>query len=312
MLEHFERTFARRAVDAQPGDVEDPAREPATEHVRSALVRARREEVVLHVLHAGLDFALLFRASWRGRRDLEAVVSRQLPVAAIQRRWLARRERCANHRRLQIVGHDDGGHSAEVLEGLHVQQQPGLDLLVEADARELMARVAQHHHEHVRLAKTPFFGVVELADIAEVHLRLLPGLGLQRDRDVFRTHAARATNGAAQSLDRGHAAVELRVLLTEPVVDRLRARPLAHQRLDQAAVPLDAAALLRGRARNRALRLHGTTQLIERRQRVHRTVPQARRDQRLPIHALGVGAHAEQRRRRATTRPHPMQTNELL
>jgi hypothetical protein len=30
------------------------------------------------------------------------------------------------------------------------------------------------------------------------------------------------------------------------------------------------------------------------------------------VHALGVGAHAEQRRRCATPCPHPMQTNELL
>jgi hypothetical protein len=75
---------------------------------------------------------------------------------------------------------------------------------------------------------------------------------------------------------------------------------------------LDYAAVLRWRACNRALRFDGATQLIERRQRVHRPVPQTRRDQRLPIHALGVGAHRQQRRRLAAPTPHPMQTNELL
>src|SRR5690606_5961159 len=117
-------------------------RKLATEHVSSALIRPRREEVVLHVFHARLHFALLFGASRRGRRDLEAVVSRKLTVATIQRRWLARRERRANDRRLQVVGYDDGRCSAEVLEGLHVKQEPSLDLLVEADTRKLMARMA--------------------------------------------------------------------------------------------------------------------------------------------------------------------------
>ena len=46
---------------------------------------AAAEEVPLHVLHAGLDLALLLRVVDRRRVDLEPVVTGQLAVAAVER-----------------------------------------------------------------------------------------------------------------------------------------------------------------------------------------------------------------------------------
>lgn len=91
--------------------------------------------------------------------------------------------------------------------------KPRLDLLVEADPGELMARVTQHHDEHMGLTQSAFGGIVEVADVTEVDLRFLSGVRLQRDRDVLRAHAALAPNGTTHALDRGDAASELRMLL---------------------------------------------------------------------------------------------------
>lgn len=85
-----------------------------------------------------------------------------------------------------IFRHDDGGYALEVLERLDVQQEPGLDLLIEADPRELMARVAQHHDKHARFTQSTFGRIVEVADVSKVDLCFLSGIGLQGDRDVLR------------------------------------------------------------------------------------------------------------------------------
>ena len=137
-------------------------------------------------------------------------------------RILVDAERGAYDSGLQVVRHKNVGNAAEVLEAPYMKIEPGFDLLVEDEVAEDVPTETQRHHEDPAPTQHSTLRVVALAGVAEVHLRLLPRLGLQRDRDAFGAHTASATNGAAQSLDRRHTAVELRLLLTDPIVDRLR------------------------------------------------------------------------------------------
>ncbi len=81
-----------------------------------------------------------------------------------------------------------------------MKPQPSLYLLVEADPCKLVARVTQHHHEHVGLAQSSLCGIVDAADIAEVHLRFLPRNCLERDCHVFGAHTSFTKHSAAQPL----------------------------------------------------------------------------------------------------------------
>ena len=187
-------------MPALAGDLPRPPRELAAEDAGVELLAARGEEIPFHVLHCRLDLALLLGAADGRRIDLEAVVPRALPVAAIEGRRARDTERGADHRGLQIVRHDDGGHAAERGERLGVAREPGLDALIEDDATEEVARVAEHEDKDPRLAEHAGGGIVEAADVAEVDLGELAGRRLDWDRDVVRLDATRPLEAETQPL----------------------------------------------------------------------------------------------------------------
>src|SRR5262249_57034115 len=95
---------AGRAVLAAPGDLLDPAGQLAADLV-DVSAGSTLEEIVLHVLHARLDLPLLLRRARRRRVDLEAVVPRQLAVAAVERALSGDAQGGADHGGLQGIGH---------------------------------------------------------------------------------------------------------------------------------------------------------------------------------------------------------------
>jgi hypothetical protein len=99
------------AVDALVGDAVDPASEVSARGVRVAACHAG-DAVPLHVADTRFDLALLFRLAHGRRVHLEAVVTGQLPVAAVQGGRAADAERRADDGGLEVVGHDNLGHAA--------------------------------------------------------------------------------------------------------------------------------------------------------------------------------------------------------
>src|SRR3954467_14982975 len=100
-LKYLQGTSPRRAMDARAGNLQRPTTELAI-HLRNVLVAAAAEEVVLHVLHARLDFPFLLGRARRRRVDAEAVMPREFAVAAVQFWQTAHAKSRANHRGLQI------------------------------------------------------------------------------------------------------------------------------------------------------------------------------------------------------------------
>lgn len=242
---------------------------------------------------------------------LEAVVAGQLAVAAIEHGLVVDPEGGADDRGLEVVRDEDTGDRAQLLEGLDVQTQPGLDLLVEDDAGHHVARVAQHHHEDVGLAHATGLGIPQLADAAEVDLSDLPGLGVDGDRHIVGVDPLGRSQPRAQALDRRHAAAAVLVLEAEAVIDRRRCRsavahlrdlvrPLGHRR-DLLRLGLEG-----------CVSLHRLPQFGHRGQLFGRAREQRRGLQCLAIPALGVGAHLEQAGDLATAVAHPVQPHEFL
>ena len=92
------------------------------------------------------------------------------------------------HRRLEVVEHDPGGHAAEALEGAAMQAQPGGDLLVEDQLGVLVAAEGEGHDEDVGGAQLAAPRVEEGASRAEVDLSLLA-------RQRMDTHGDRGCGG---------------------------------------------------------------------------------------------------------------------
>ena len=139
-------------------------------------------------------------------------MSGEFAVAAVEDRLGADVERRSDHGGLEVVGDDGLRHAAEPLERRDVQGKPRIDLLVEDDARELMARVSQHHQKHVRGAQPLLRRVPQLADRAEVDLGDLSRQGHDRNRDVLRTYAACLGDAGDHALDRRQASAKLLVV----------------------------------------------------------------------------------------------------
>src|SRR5690606_6870208 len=86
--ERLEGALPCGAVLARTRNLADPAVQLTLQLVGRPSVLPP-EEVALHVLHARLDLAFLARVVDGGGVDLEAVVARQLAVAAVERGPLA-------------------------------------------------------------------------------------------------------------------------------------------------------------------------------------------------------------------------------
>src|SRR6478609_5621930 len=217
----LERSAARRSVDARSGNLAYPARKLAV-HCLQLLVEATAQEVVLHVLHAGLDLAFLLRCARRRWVDPEAIVASELSVAPIQFRQAAHAKRRANHRGLQVVRYDHARHTTKTRKRSLVKFEPCRCALVEDHLAVLMTAVAQNHHENPRLARHPRRRIPQFSRISEVHLRYVARLRLDRNRDIRRLHAARSANPMHQPFQSTEAAFEVRMLESKTVVNRLR------------------------------------------------------------------------------------------
>ena len=138
--------------------------------------RPAGQEVARHVVAAGLDLALVLGGAGAAGGDQEAVVLGALAVAALDDGVV---QNGLDDGRLEVVDDDLPGHAAEVLERPAVAAQPGLDLLVEHQAGELVAAAAEGHDEAPGLAQLAGLRVDLHAGGGEVDLGLLPWRGLQ-------------------------------------------------------------------------------------------------------------------------------------
>lgn len=272
-------------------DLDDPSGELGPQDLDIELGCTGAKEVVFDVLHPGLDLPFLLRRSrWR-RVDLEAMVSGQLAVASVEDRGTVDTEGCTDHSRLEVVGHDDLGHPAELLEGLDVQAHPRLDLLVEDDADDHVPRVGQDHHEDPRSAQPALRGLPELPDVAEVDLRHLAGRGLDRDGDVLGLDALCLSNPRAQPLDRREASRELFMLEPKSIEDGLRRRAMLEHRRHLADPRCDTRFLLGWSLRDRSP--DSCFQSLELGQLLRLALQEAGLAEQAAISKLGLRAHAE-------------------
>ncbi len=134
-------------------------------------------------------------------------------------------ERRADDGGLQVIGHEHPRHPAEVMKGFGMQLQPRRHRLVKDDASKHLAAEAQHHHEDPGFAWDSSLGVIQQADVAEVHLRHLPRVRLDPNVHVLSTDAAGLPNPLAQTLERRATPGKVLVLEPQRIVDPLRSLP---------------------------------------------------------------------------------------
>ena len=103
-----------------------------------------RQDLALGDLHADLDLGLVAGPSDAGRHDHAPVVGGELGIG---RRDLGLVAVGPLHAGLQVVGDEELGDDAEVLEGGHVGSQEALRALVSVGAREGVVREAEHGEE---------------------------------------------------------------------------------------------------------------------------------------------------------------------
>ena len=310
-LEDLARAARRRAVDALVGHLRVPRpQRPAIGLDVDGGVRL--PEAALHVPAGPLDLPLLLRTSRRGRVDLETIVAGELAVAPVQRQLVVDTEGGADHRALEVVGHEDGRDAPQGLERPHVEAEPGVDLLVEHQVHEHVPAVAQRHHEDPRAARHAPIRVVDPAGVHEVDLGHLPGGGLHGDRHVLGRGTRLAGQSQAEALHGREAPGVVRIAKAEPVVDGRRLGvlllPLV---LDRLAPALDARGLLRRRTRRM-----GGFQGSAQRRRLGQIAGIARQEPR-PTEGLQhppdrVPPHPQPPRDLAPAQPHPVQPHHLL
>ena len=158
---------------ARVGHVGDPGRELRVQ-IGDGGERARREERVAEEADEALDTALLIAARDRTRLGGVVGVTGELEPVGMKADVIPH---ALEHDAFQIVGEDDAGHAAEGGEGLDMAAQETLEGLVEREARVRRPRPGQHQHEAREPAGRAPDG--DLAEVAPIDLRLLPGQGVQ-------------------------------------------------------------------------------------------------------------------------------------
>jgi hypothetical protein len=171
--------------------------------------------------------------------------------------------------------------------------------------------VAEHEHENPRASQAAGERVVDAADLAEVDLRHVARRGLDGNGDVLGSDAALATDVPYQALHGPVRPIEVGMLEPQPVVDRARAQPLAHEKPDVRRPALQRRRRLRhGLARQ--CRLDCRFQHVELGDGLQGPAQQVLRGQREAIDTFSVRAHAQQARDLPRARLHPVEPHELL
>ena len=131
------------------------------------------EGVVLDILYARLDLALVLGRARPGGQDHGAIMLRETCQLGIEFRIEPIR---LQHGRLEVVGHDGLGHTAKTPEGVFHAPQETLRILTPDHLAVAFARKAQGRPEHMRAAP------LALGDhpgaLTKVHLHLFAGSGL--------------------------------------------------------------------------------------------------------------------------------------
>ena len=166
--------LADGAVDAPVGDRALPLLQ------KGVLGREAREAppaqgVVLDILDAGLDLALVPRDPGLGRQDRRAIMRTEGAQLGVDLRIEPVR---LDDRGLEVVGHDRGGDPAEGPEGVLDAADHRLGVLPPDDLAVALARVRKHGPEQVRAADPAGLGR-GLGAPAEVDLHLVTGGALQ-------------------------------------------------------------------------------------------------------------------------------------
>src|SRR6266508_4705189 len=86
--------------------------------------------------------------------------------------------------RLEIVQLDTLGYSAEILERMAMERQPGRDTLIPDKLDVLMAAPRQRHDKGPGLTQPPIFGVEHQTSVTEVDLGFLPWCGFDPDGGI--------------------------------------------------------------------------------------------------------------------------------
>src|SRR5262249_43320290 len=103
------------------------------------------QEIALDVVDAALfDFAFMFGGARPTGCEQKAVVLGTLAVGLLHLRVVPAGFGDGG---LEVVEHDALRHTAEEIEGVPVQKQPGRDTLVPHKFDVLVAAEAEHHHE---------------------------------------------------------------------------------------------------------------------------------------------------------------------
>lgn len=174
-----------------------------------------------------------------------------------------------------------------------MQLQPGLGPLVECDAGEKVAAEAQHHDEDPGLAVGAGLRVVELAQVAEVHLGDLAGRRLDGDGHVLWLYACLLPQAAAEALHGPVAAGEAVVFEFQAVIDGLGPGALAGHADDQVGPGLDGRGFLGSRL-GWVVGEDGGLEGLQVRDGVGIAIQQPRFCQGLMVRLSGLAAHAEE------------------
>src|SRR5439155_20012265 len=203
----------RRAVDPTTGRLDAPHPDALIRLVHIAK-GAARQEIAFDVVHAALlDLALVLGRPRATRRDEKAVVLGALAIRALDDRIV---EGGVDNRRFQIVEDDPARNAPKPLDGAPMTAQPRVDLLVEDELHVTVPTKRQRHHERPRLAQRVACGIVQLAGVAEIDLRLVAGIALHADARVRRPRLEVPDEAVHRAVAAGE-----RVLLAEDGEDRL-------------------------------------------------------------------------------------------
>ena len=209
--EQLDGRFAGLAVDAHVGDGVEPLAGGRIEVAEVGDFEAG-EEIFLDVADAGFDAALLVPGADVARGDLEAVMAGEVGVAGVEHRGLS--TQALEHGRLEVVGHDPGGHSrAEVGEGVEVAAEEVFHGLGDGELEVHQAAVAQDHHEEAQ--PSPGVADIDAGVVPPVDLGGLAG-GEVQGQERWRTHWAHPLEvvlhdgGAAVVADLAQAVQDLR------------------------------------------------------------------------------------------------------